>query len=375
METWFAPAERASNVEWGRQAQALSENTLVRVLLDSIEGHLVVLNRYRQVVAGNPDFLSLLGHSTLTPGMRLGELLHCENSAITSGGCGTSPGCHNCGAVLAMLRVQETQTVAEGECHLSTLSDGRRQSREFQIRATPLEIGREPFIIFVFQDISSEKRRQALEQVFFHDIRNLLGGLSGFGELMSLRSGDRAAETIVRLSRLIKGEVDAQALLARAEAGDFEADCQRFPTEALVRDVSEVFQEHPVSKGRTLKLELLGPRDLQTDRVVVARILVNMVKNAFEATPSGGEVLLRVAPSDGGVRFTVSNPGAMEPDVASRVFERTFTTKNQPVRGLGTYSMRLLAEGFLGARVSFTSTNEEGTSFFLDLPDQSPVGS
>lgn len=207
-----------------------------------------------------------------------------------------------------------------------------------------------------------------LEQLFFHDLRNILGGLAGYSELLSLRSGDQTAETIVRLSRLLKAEVDAQALLTRAENGDFSAQFEILPAETLRADLKEIFDGHPVTSGHPWTLRWEGPLSLRTDRLVLVRILVNMLKNAFEASPPAGTVSLDVEPWSEGTRFVVTNDGLLDPEVAPRIFERTFTTKNQPGRGLGTYSMRLLAEGFLGAKVWFRSEPGLGTQFVLDLP-------
>jgi sensor histidine kinase regulating citrate/malate metabolism len=58
----------------------------------------------------------------------------------------------------------------------------------------------------------------------------------------------------------------------------------------------------------------------------------------------------------------------MPPEVQARVFQRSFSTKSQHGRGLGTYSMKLLAENYLRGKVSFLSEVESGTVFFLDLP-------
>jgi len=59
----------------------------------------------------------------------------------------------------------------------------------------------------------------------------------------------------------------------------------------------------------------------------------------------------------------------MPESVRLQVFQRSFSTKSHD-RGLGTYSMKLLAERYLGGTVSFTSSVEEGTTFRIRLPLQ-----
>jgi len=93
-----------------------------------------------------------------------------------------------------------------------------------------------------------------------------------------------------------------------------------------------------------------------------------MVVNALEASRVGGTVEVRYAFRPGQHRFTVHNAGAIAEDVAPRIFQRSFSTKDQPGHGLGTYSMRLLAEQYLGGQVTFTTSAAQGTTFRLVLP-------
>jgi signal transduction histidine kinase len=57
----------------------------------------------------------------------------------------------------------------------------------------------------------------------------------------------------------------------------------------------------------------------------------------------------------------------MPPAVQLQVFNRSFSTKG-PGRGLGTYSVKLLSEQYLGAEVDFTSESGHGTRFVVSLP-------
>jgi signal transduction histidine kinase len=50
-----------------------------------------------------------------------------------------------------------------------------------------------------------------------------------------------------------------------------------------------------------------------------------------------------------------------------RIFSRSFSTKGVG-RGLGTYSIKLLTERYLGGRADFVSNREDGTVFRVRLP-------
>jgi sensor histidine kinase regulating citrate/malate metabolism len=64
----------------------------------------------------------------------------------------------------------------------------------------------------------------------------------------------------------------------------------------------------------------------------------------------------------------VRNTGTIPADVARRIFQRHFSTKDGQGRGLGTYAMKLFGEEFLDGSVDFSSTAEDGTVFTLTLP-------
>lgn len=55
-------------------------------------------------------------------------------------------------------------------------------------------------------------------------------------------------------------------------------------------------------------------------------------------------------------------------EVQLQLFQRSFSTKGQSGRGIGTYSMKLLSERYLGGKVEFTSREPEGTVFTLTIP-------
>jgi signal transduction histidine kinase len=58
----------------------------------------------------------------------------------------------------------------------------------------------------------------------------------------------------------------------------------------------------------------------------------------------------------------------MAGDVQRQVFQRSFTTKDEPGHGLGTYSAWLFTERYLGGRLSFVSAEPNGTVFSVTLP-------
>jgi len=71
------------------------------------------------------------------------------------------------------------------------------------------------------------------------------------------------------------------------------------------------------------------------------------------------------------VVFSVQNPGVMPHTTQLQIFQRSFSTRG-PGRGTGTYSIKLFGEHYLKGKVWFSSSEEEGTTFFLSLPIAGP---
>jgi len=93
-----------------------------------------------------------------------------------------------------------------------------------------------------------------------------------------------------------------------------------------------------------------------------------MIKNALEATEKNGTVNVYAEKDGEYLVFSVHNKGVIPEDIALNIFKRSFSTKEGKGRGLGTYSMKLFGENYLGGKVTFSSTEEKGTIFSISLP-------
>jgi signal transduction histidine kinase len=373
---WQLPsARRASPRDLEAQIRVATQSPVVAALLEAADAVLLVLNPERQIVAWNERAAALRGEIAVTAGQRPGEALDCANARGT-GGCGASAACAGCGAIGALLCSAEDGHPVESECVVRAGGE-RGTSLEFGVRATPLLLDGHRFTVLSLRDVTREKRREALEQTFFHDVLNTVAGLRGWAVRLR-RGGDaaRAGERIDLLSRQLEREIRDHRALALAESGALVPHRELVSAAALLRELELVFSSHVAADGRRLVVEP-APEGLalETDPSLLLRVLVNMTRNALEATPEGGEarVACEEAPAGGphaggALRFTVRNEGVIPPAVQARIFQRSFSTKAARGRGLGTYGMRLLGERYLGGEVAFLSTVEDGTVFWIDVP-------
>ena len=368
--THFASAERASEGELSAQLAAVSAHPLAAKLLDAFGGILLVVNEQRQVIAVNAALLQKLGiddpHSLL--GARPGEALHCAHAAMAPGGCGTGRGCASCGAVIAILASQAECVVTERECLLTTEGGG---SLAFRVRAAPLQLAEHRFTALTLQDIQVEKEWETAQRVFFHDLANLMTGLLGAVTELEFCEPHETAQLLADVQSSVRSMVDE----TRAQRAYFYGTRNTLPLlrpislGTILDEIARIFVRNPLARQRRLQLgELHRDVTVRTDSALLRRILVNMVKNALEASPPEGRVAIWCEILEERVSFKVHNVGAIPEATAVRIFERHFTTKEGPGRGLGTFGMKLFGEQVLGGKVSFESNEEQGTTFCFELP-------
>jgi signal transduction histidine kinase len=102
--------------------------------------------------------------------------------------------------------------------------------------------------------------------------------------------------------------------------------------------------------------------------------VVNLLRNAAEAMPQGGEILVSTARDGDDVLVRVIDTGAgIPPDVQPRIFDPYFSTKKTGT-GLGLPTVRRVVEEH-GGTLTFTSEPGKGTQFTLRLPARAAEGS
>jgi len=227
-------------------------------------------------------------------------------------------------------------------------------------------------MICTVQDVTHEKRRQVLERIFFHDVLNSAGALLGTCDLLEDGDAEETPELFRDLRDLagqVVEEIEAQRDLVSAECGELEV--QRIPIDLgeFLEGVAADYGRHPVAEGRRIDfVREAVPFVVTSDPRLLRRVVGNLLKNALEASREGQNVQVVLARGNS-PEIRVRNATAMSPAVQLQVFQRSFSTKGGVGRGVGTYSVKLLVETYLGGEVSFTSDEVSGTTFTVRLPD------
>lgn len=371
-DTKFASAGRRDIPEVAAVRQQLRSIPNLLPILEAFPTPAVVLNADRQIVLHNQRFSDAMPDSEYDRllGLRVGEAVGCVNVAEAPSGCGTGEPCRMCGAVIAMLEAQKGRRTVE-ECRITIREDDGVHALDYRVYAMPVELEQNEYIILSLTDISDTKRRRVLERIFFHDILNTAGGLRSLSEIFRTVPQEEQAELLGDLEALTNqliGEIEAQRDLLAAESGELSVATHVASTADILDHVISLYRYHTLTQQRELRSVNLAPGAMVvTDARLLARALGNLVKNALEASAPGDVVTLTCRTDEHDLlHFAVHNPGAMSEEARLQVFQRSFSTKG-PGRGVGTYSVRLIVERFLGGKVLFTTGKDDGTRFEIML--------
>jgi len=368
----LAPDERASIEAVMKAYDFIKDNETILKVLDSLPFVITILNQHRQILYSNPVLLNLMGIPSLDVilGSRPGEAVSCIYSDIEEGGCGTSKNCGVCGALRTLMACQQTKKMITDECRITSKIEGELINFDLEVSASPLHVDGREYILMSLNDISHRKRKEMLERVFFHDILNITGNLKGFIDLFSTASKREKVDEYLKYigsltSRLID-EIYAQRQLMSAERGELTVIPRKLSVKQILDNAKNNTIHHEVAEKKQIVIdEENGDEVIKADEQIINRVLVNMIKNAFEAVPEGGTIKIGCELTGEGHKFWVHNKGEIPHDVQLQLFQRSFSTKNAG-RGLGTFSMKLFGEKYLKGKVDFESGNQ-GTKFFLVL--------
>ena len=367
--TFFAPAERNDNAAIRKEQEVILSLDRFTEIFGAISGLGAVLNKNRQVVYANKEFIGSFGFENLENllGKRPGEAISCIHSADMPMGCGTSEACSVCGAVNAILESQKTGLRSVRETRITSHINGKNVSWDLKVTSSPIKVFEDYFYLIIIEDVSNEKRRLALERIFFHDILNIAGGLNGLLAMLKEGTDPEEARALIDLSEETSRNLIEEILLHRqiraAENGDLEVRIEKIMSAEFLISALGKIRYHKVAKNKSIIMDQdLADVEFESDRILLQRVIINLLKNALEATNENGCVRLGCQSSGGHVTFTVQNDAVMPGDIKLQIFQRSFSTKGKG-RGIGTYSIKLLTENYLMGKVSFVSNDTEGTLF------------
>lgn len=224
-----------------------------------------------------------------------------------------------------------------------------------------------------------DERLQVLGQLasgLAHDFNNALTSILGVTEWLLLsRTEDDDLGRDLEAIRL--AATDAAALVRRLHyfgtrktAVPREATSLADIAEACLDVVRTRIDTMPARDGQCLHLAIERGTDavVEVDPTALREVFVNLLMNAAEASPHGGDIVIRIG-REGTEAFAavVDHGDGMDEHTRGRVFEPFFTTKRPHGAGLGLSLCWSVIESH-GGRIGVASTRGVGSTFTVWLP-------
>ncbi len=256
-----------------------------------------------------------------------------------------------------------------------------------EIRQVADEDGKVAGAVLVFRDlVEQEKTEQEIREseqashlakvasAMAHELRNPLNSLGLNLEMLSeemVRVPGEIAQEFQTLLDVIKRQVNRLAEINetyRQFARLPYLDLREGDLAKVARDFLVFTQQEAQRRGVRLTFHIPPePVSFLFDEKAIWEVLLNLVKNAYEAMPSGGELAISVQRRDNTAFLSVTDTGTGIPEQErERIFEELFTRKPGG-SGLGLAIARQVVRQH-GGEVSVESEVGKGSTFTIRLP-------
>ncbi len=227
-----------------------------------------------------------------------------------------------------------------------------------------------------FEAMEEQKRLAALGAMsagLAHEIRNPLAGLKGAAQVLQADDLDGESQEMLQV---IVDEAERLDVVVRQfldYARPFELHTRDEVLNALVAHATTLLRAEGLPAGVTLQEDLSGELPtMRLDPTRITQVVLNLLQNAVQAMPDGGQLTLRTAlrHDRGGQRvaeLAVRDTGVgMSEAVVDKLFVPFFTTKPAGT-GLGLAICDRIVRAH-GGELDVSSVEGEGSTFVLRLP-------
>jgi two-component system phosphate regulon sensor histidine kinase PhoR len=260
---------------------------------------------------------------------------------------------------------------------------GTVRRRSFSVTAAPVRAAATSSAVLVLHDITELRRLERVRRDFVanvsHEFKTPLTAIQGFAETLLAGALDDKAnrtrfmeiirEQAQRLTRL----TDDLLKLSRIEAGKLDLESHPVSVAALVNGCVESARLKAESRGLQITVDL--PDDIpciRGDAVQLGEVLQNLVDNALQYTPPGGQIDVTAYCNGHEVIFTVADTGIGIPESdLERIFERFYRVDAARSReaggtGLGLSIARHIVDAH-GGRIWVESAIGQGSRFRFSI--------
>lgn len=231
------------------------------------------------------------------------------------------------------------------------------------------------------QEIHAQKMA-ALGELSFgvaHNVNNTLTGILGRAQLILRNSNDRT-KVESGLELIIKSAEDGAHIIRRIQDFARQRPSREFEIISiaeLLKDACEMTRPRWEARSEFAPIRFALHADckahIKGDPVELREVLVNMIYNAIDAMPSGGEIRVATQENRERVVVCITDTGTgMGPEVKQRLFDPFFTTKGKAGTGMGLAVSFGIIRRHEGS-IEVDSEPGRGTTFKISLPTVSPA--
>ncbi len=253
------------------------------------------------------------------------------------------------------------------------------------ITATPVILKGEVIgAIKVFHDITQEKEIDRAKTEFVslasHQLRTPPSIVKWYTELLLkdtsqfTKKQENYIKQISAASQRMVTLVNTLLNVSRLELGTFKTHLGPVSIRQIAESVISELQLDIASKKLKIKTSYEDKLpDIKADQGVITIIFQNLLSNAVKYTPEKGKIILKIVSAKNKIHIEIADTGYGIPkNQQEKIFTKLFRadniqTKDTQGNGLGLYMVKSILD-LIGGEISFTSTENNGTTFKLLLP-------
>ncbi len=338
------------------------ERNLSSAILGSMVEGVAVVNASERLLFANRGFTEILGLDVLPQ----------SGSALVE-------------VVRQTELIEAVREVLKGEPRVETeIVTGTLRQHFFAVTVASVSAAETSGAVIVLHDITELRKLERVRRDFVanvsHEFKTPLTAIQGFAETLLAGAIDdpqnriRFLEIILEHSRRLARLTDDLLKLSKMDADRLELEIRRLSVSQFVESCIETTQRPAAEKDLRISVNLpQSLPDIAADRRRLAEVLQNLLDNAMQYTPAGGQIMVSASADGVEVTFTVSDTGIGIPQADQpRIFERFYRVDVARSREVGGTGLGLSISKHLvevhGGRIWVESEVGQGSQFHFTVP-------
>ena len=366
-----------------KELLAVFDNAAVVLILIDEAGRVIRINK------PGSKMIKMKNHEAV--GRLAGDVLNCVTVSRDEKICGLGDKCKSC-----FVRNTFTNTFRTGKPHYKKegifhiFADNKVVQLDLQISSSILKISDKPYILLTIDDITRQKTqerelkqlittRDKLYSVIAHDLRNNLGAIKNFSDLLAIDAEDDDKERTAQYIDLISSSANSAHLLLEnlfewTSSQWYDNNVNRGEIEigSFINEVVEMSKPMAFGKDITLVNKFNDSSSGDFDKNMIKTVLRNLINNAVKFSNRGGNITINAKKKRNYVQFSVEDNGVgISKDKIKHIFAKsnnrsTIGTEREKGTGLGLLICKEFVEKH-GGKIWVESEEGEGATFYFTV--------